>query len=1119
MLILATNNDQAAPPGFRLQRLEVRNWGTFHEKIHILDPAGETALLLGDNGSGKSTLVDALLTLLVPKLKRNYNLSAAGTKKKERDEKTYVLGAYGSESAGEELRAQTKYLRKPGGAPSILLATFKNRATDEAVTLAHVLWVQDDEVRKLFLIARSDRSIYGDFSGLGDSRTWKKTLRSKGFEVEDSFSNYAEKVVRYLRMESTTTLALFSQTVAIKEITHVSGFIRDHMLERLDAKTLVYGLERHYQDLKACWETIRIAKEQLELLAPVVQRATEIGKCDEQIHRTTQLREALPACFAIRLKSVLEAAQETIIGQIREIDSAVERLTKALELLSQREFELRQAIDNDEVGKQLARVQELLQATIQIEANCRAVAAEYQKCLEQLGREGDVTSDVEFTDIRRWAEEEKERQDGVITSSANAKAMAELEVKRINAQYGDLDTELRSLRARPDLIPERDRQMRLFIAKGSGVDAADLPFAGELMNVKDEYQAQWRGALERLLHNFGLSLLIPEHLYSRVNRFINDNNLRGRVAYHRVPASVPGFPPSHDANRVIERMDLKVGHPLSRWVEGELRNQFNYRCCESIEEFERASGFAVTRQGLIRRAGTLHIKDDRSAINDPRNYVLGWSNVDKIQGLEDERNRLAGEGQKQAVIVNTATRRLADSRKRESHASQLLGFRTFAEIDWRSAFARRCDLETQKMQLEKSSDKIKTLQEQLEELLANVERDDRQKTENVGQRGALNARKQDNDRHLAECDRTLSENRNIDLPLFNDDFAELLGGAELTVENASVTRSKTETMVTNRLLQFQADRGKQVEAATRAMGNFLAEFRELKADLTAGEAFISEFIRLEETLRRDDLPRHDQRFQELMSGDVLVHVVKFQDELQDHCDEIRSKIDHLNSALKTIKYSERTYIAIRANLSNDQDIRTFRARLKGCLDYGLSPDGSARDATFERISGLIDMLREKPDWTAKVTDTRNWLTFVVEELDRESGKQENIYEDTSGKSGGQKAKLAFTILASAVAYQYGIARDRNNPQSFRFVVVDEMFSKSDETNSRYALQLFAQFHLQLLIVCPFDARARVVEPFVSNYHLALNPTTESSTVRTISVLEVREHLARQAAAQVANASA
>ena len=47
--------------------------------------SGEALLIHGENGSGKSTLVDALLTLLVPKMKRNYNLSAGGAKKKERD--------------------------------------------------------------------------------------------------------------------------------------------------------------------------------------------------------------------------------------------------------------------------------------------------------------------------------------------------------------------------------------------------------------------------------------------------------------------------------------------------------------------------------------------------------------------------------------------------------------------------------------------------------------------------------------------------------------------------------------------------------------------------------------------------------------------------------------------------------------------------------------------------------------------------------------------------------------------------------------------------------------------------------------------------------------------------
>src|SRR5438094_9401027 len=163
MPVPATASSLGVSPGFRLHRLEVRNWGTFDQHIHILDAGGRTALLIGENGSGKSTLVDALLTLLVPRAKRNYNLSAGGAKKNERDEKTYVLGAYGSHSESEESRAQTKFLRKPGGPPSILLACFTNAATREAVSLAQLLWMQDDDVRKLFLLARSERSVQKDF--------------------------------------------------------------------------------------------------------------------------------------------------------------------------------------------------------------------------------------------------------------------------------------------------------------------------------------------------------------------------------------------------------------------------------------------------------------------------------------------------------------------------------------------------------------------------------------------------------------------------------------------------------------------------------------------------------------------------------------------------------------------------------------------------------------------------------------------------------------------------------------------------------------------------------------------------------------------------------------------
>jgi len=57
----------ALRPGFRLHRVEVLNWGTFHKQVWGLDLGGNNALLTGDIGSGKSTFVDAVTALLVPR--------------------------------------------------------------------------------------------------------------------------------------------------------------------------------------------------------------------------------------------------------------------------------------------------------------------------------------------------------------------------------------------------------------------------------------------------------------------------------------------------------------------------------------------------------------------------------------------------------------------------------------------------------------------------------------------------------------------------------------------------------------------------------------------------------------------------------------------------------------------------------------------------------------------------------------------------------------------------------------------------------------------------------------------------------------------------------------------
>ena len=106
-LEFATDNSTT---GFRLDRLEILNWGTFDQKVWSLYPSSRNILVTGEIGSGKSTIADAISTLLVPPQWLSFN-KAAGAERRERDLKSYVLGFYKTESSDSGLIGKPVSLR------------------------------------------------------------------------------------------------------------------------------------------------------------------------------------------------------------------------------------------------------------------------------------------------------------------------------------------------------------------------------------------------------------------------------------------------------------------------------------------------------------------------------------------------------------------------------------------------------------------------------------------------------------------------------------------------------------------------------------------------------------------------------------------------------------------------------------------------------------------------------------------------------------------------------------------------------------------------------------------------------------------------------------------------
>ena len=121
------------------------------------------------------------------------------------------------------------------------------------------------------------------------------------------------------------------------------------------------------------------------------------------------------------------------------------------------------------------------------------------------------------------------------------------------------------------------------------------------------------------------------------------------------------------------------------------------------------------------------------------------------------------------------------------------------------------------------------------------------------------------------------------------------------------------------------------------------------------------------------------------------------------------------------------------------------------------------------------------EWTKKDTDDRNWYLFSASERYFEDDTEKEYYSDTAGKSGGQKEKLAYTILASALAYQFGLSYDEPRSKSFRFVVIDEAFGRGDDESTQFGLELFKKLNLQLLVITPFQ-KIHIIENYINPSH-------------------------------------
>lgn len=1140
-----TPTDPYAKAGYRLHRLEVLNWGTFNQKIWHIESGGDNALLTGDIGAGKSTLVDALTTLLVRHDRITYN-KAAGSEKRERNLKSYVLGAFKGEKLETSHKSKAVYLRDPATTHTVLLAHFTNQNTGQVVTLAQVFWLTDvtDSPHKFFVVSERELTIRQHFTDFDSIRTLKKRLRDQKEWVYDTFEDYATRFRSLLGIRSEEALDLFYQTISMKQVANLTDFVRAQMLSKTDIEQTIETVIHRFEDLNAAYEAVQRARRQLQLLEPITSRWQEYQQQEAAIADLTQLVDELPVFFAYhkaRLYQEELEACDTYYGIEAGKRDEVER---QVDELQQRLYDLQDARKDSEPGKRLASIEQTLVSKNSIRAERTANAKRYRELCESLNLSPALDVETFTANLRQLNQVAEQLADRRQSTQTERDTLLK-QLQMLADERTDLFGEISSLKQRKTQIPDRWLTIRRRIAEAAGLTETDLPFAGELIRVKPTETA-WEGAIERRLRGLGLSLLVDDDWYGQVAEAIERITLGERVVYYRAISHEQRYGERMSAQSLVNKVEIKDDSPFYDWLDTQLRQEHNLICCESVDEFRRTP-YAMTRNGQVKMGKMRHEKDDRRDLNDRRNYVLGWSNEQKIRALTTQLEQLDEQIGQAKKRFDEQERILKQISEQERAIDDLRKLRDFTDLDWPHTAAEIEQLETERQSLTEQSSELSKLAsdiEKTEQTLKNKKEAYKKQAEKVGElknQTSTMAHKLfsaldtlgvvDQDADLLESFFRSDDDVMEQLPLWLQRLNRLtipddqlpkahktailnrLGTADLNAGNIERKEEELRKQLTSKdgevdkLTQQKERIGQDVVRKMQQFCNaFPVESRDYDTTVTATAA--RDYQELYQRITDDDLPRHQERFRKELKEGTINSIVHLQMQLGKSEKDVKDKIQKINERLSEITYDATldTYIQLVPEPVTTSDIVTFKNDLRNCLSNTYGDTDNYAERKFADVKQILDKLMSQDEidrrWREKVTDVRQWYSFGASERYKENHTEKEYYSDSSGKSGGQKEKLAYTILASAISYQYNITWE-GAPRTFRLVVIDEAFGRGSKESTRYGLELFGRMNLQLLIVTPGE-KINVIQRYVQHVHYVAKGVDETSKVRNLTIRAYQE---------------
>lgn len=1068
--------DLARLQQFRMRRLQVYNWGTF-SGLHDIALAEQGFLLVGRSGSGKSTLLDALSSLLIPPQWQVFNAAAREGERKRRDRNlaTYIRGAWGEQKDGDTGEIASQFLRK-GTTWSALALTFENQE-GRVITLIQIFWLRgtasgNQDVKRHHIIAERRFDITSELHDFNlDIRALKHSLD----DIEHfghTFRPYGERFRRLMSIESDMALKLLHKTQSAKNLGDLNDFLREFMLDEPETFAAADRLITEFAELDAAHQEVVASRRQVETLLPAKTAHEKLEDAQKDILAYEHLLAGMDGyCGQLKL-SLLGARIEQLVTEEHGLSGVEAQQKSKLESLRQ-ELETLQIERRDQGGGRIETLEHNLQDAQSEREERQKWRGRFEAACQKLGWEMPDNAHYfseRISTARSIAENSRQHQEALESRRDDLRDRK----KQAESEFTDVRREISALERQPSNIPARTLELRQKMAQTLGFTEADLPFVGELIQVK-ETAVEWRGAIERVLHSFGLSLLVDEKQYAAVSKYVDETHLKGKLVYYRVDTKKHTINSEPPLNSLSSKLELKETTQKD-WLASELNRRLNYTCVDNLKDF-RQEQKALTQQGQIRHGPDRHEKDDRFSIDDHKRWVLGFDNREKLAKYKQRAQELG------ADISNLDQELDSVKAERDQQQIALQAASEVINLEWKDVdVAASLDLihsiKQQLQQLREGNRALQTLDEKIQQHKQQVNETEENLRDTQVKRQQRIQEKHNLDQQSQEIQTRLQSSILPDQQQQQTLDAHFHEKGTPTLNNLDDRRRHVERSINKTLNDLKEEQHACTRTIEKSFESFQREWPHECADFDTTLASANEFLALLRRLEYDGLPQHEKRFFDMLKEQSTENLAALNTHLSQARKDINMRMELVNEGLASAEFNPGTYLQIDVNDRHLPAVKDFREQMTQVLRNAWQMDQEGAEQRFLVLRELVRKLggteTEDRRWRELVLDVRQHMEFIGKELDQQEQVLE-VYRSGAGKSGGQREKLSTTCLAAALRYQLG-GSDGGLPV-YAPVVLDEAFGKADNEFTEQVMRIFEKFGFQMIVATPLKS-VMTLEPFI-----------------------------------------